>query len=871
MKTTLTLLIFLTLISLNTFAQDSAQWGLPEGAKARLGRGGIFDLKYSPDGARLAVAGSIGVWLYDSATGDPVRLMRRGNIYTARRVAFSPDGRMFSIVRGGLQIWEAVTGELRRTVPAEFGWAWNATFSADGRTLATSEEDVVRLWDTKTGELRHSLRRGREEGFGNVWCLAFSPDGRTLASGHSSLEVRHGTPNGIIRLWDAESGTLQETFGKGISRPQSLAFSPDGRTLAVGHLDSAFGAGSWGWVSLRNAVTGEIKHELWGHAGGVDSLSYSADGRTLASGSMIDKWAPNRGTTVRIWDAATGAHLRSLEAYVWEVRSLALSPDGGTLAVSSWDSRLSLWDTATGTLKRQVEGHSDTISSLAFSPHGGIVAAANRAGGMDSGLAGTVRLWDAVTGAYIYSLEGHKTGITSVAFNPDGRTLASGSWDKTMRVWDAATGGNIRTLEGHTGGINSVAFSPDGETLASAGDEHDRYVCLWDAVTGLHIKTLFGSNAEIISVAFSPDGNTLASATSGEIRLWDTQKWTLKRTLTVSSGDKSLYSVAFSPDGVALGAGGRDAVHLWNAATSAKIRSLHGYQGRDTSIAFSPVGNTLASGSTDNTVRLWDAATGENIRTLEGHAYGVTSVAYSPDGSTLASGSIDGTVLLWEIFPSPDPPEDERPHIVEPPQVMPDVNEDGGVDVQDLVLVAARLGISTEHRSDVNGDGTVNTLDLVLVAGMADDSTVALPTDSNGTEMLRTTQVRGWLGEARRLDLADPAIPRGIDYLENLLEALTPKRTALLPNYPNPFNPETWIPYHLARESVVRISIYSSKGILVRQLDLGLQAEGFYTDKHHAAYWDGRNENGELLASGLYVYVFRAGSYRASRRMAIVR
>ena len=162
-------------------------------------------------------------------------------------------------------------------------------------------------------------------------------------------------------------------------------------------------------------------------------------------------------------------------------------------------------------------------------------------------------------------------------------------------------------------------------------------------------------------------------------------------------------------------------------------------------------------------------------------------------------------------------------------------------------------------------------LDLVLVAGMANDSTDALPMFSNGAMMLRTTQVGEWLEEARRLDFADAAIPRGIEYLEKLLEALTPERTKLLPNYPNPFNPETWIPYQLARDSVVRISIYSSKGILVRHLDLGLQPEGYYTDKHYAAYWDGRNEGGELLASGLYVYVFRAGSYRASRRMAIVR
>ncbi|MDE0300647.1 MAG: dockerin type I domain-containing protein [Candidatus Poribacteria bacterium] len=305
--------------------------------------------------------------------------------------------------------------------------------------------------------------------------------------------------------------------------------------------------------------------------------------------------------------------------------------------------------------------------------------------------------------------------------------------------------------------------------------------------------------------------------------------------------------------------------------TGEQISSLYGYHARNTSVAFSPVDDTLASGNTDNRVRLWDTAAGENIRTIEGHIGDVTSVEFSPDGSTLASGSRDGTVLLWEIFPSPDPPEDEHPQVEVPPQVKPDVNRDGSVDVRDLVLVAGRLGKAAENRADVNGDGTVNILDLVIVAEMIDNEAGAPLVDSAGTEIIRITEVKKWLDEARRFGIADVALLRGIEYLEYLLEALTPERTSLLPNYPNPFNPETWIPYHLARESEVEITIYSSKGILVRQLDLGLQAEGFYTDKHYAAYWDGRNDNGELLASGVYIYVFRAGSYRASRRMAIVR
>ena len=445
-----------------------------------------------------------------------------------------------------------------------------------------------------------------------------------------------------------------------------------------------------------------------------------------------------------------------------------------------------------------------------------------------------------------------------LAFSHDGDTLAVGI-DDTVRLRDAVTGKSKHALSGRRfGAVASLAFSPNGRILASGHrspsvghSSGSTRIRLWDAETG-ELKT---SLTEFLglptSFSFSPDGRTLASGNFywhiagdqwGSISLWDVATWELKLVLnppfTGATKTGGVLSIAYSPDGRTLASG-----HL-----------VYHYFGDEF-----------------GTVRIWDLETGENIRMLDGHTDDVTSVAFSPDGSTLASGSNDGTVLLWEIFPSPDPPEDKHPQVPEPPQVEPDVNEDRVVGVQDLVLVAARLGIAAENRADVNDDGIVNILDLVLVAGLIDNAAGALLLDSYGTKMLRTTEVKEWLEKARRLDFADPAIPRGIEYLENLLEALTPERTALLPNYPNPFNPETWIPYHLARESVVRISVYSAKGILVRQLDLGLQPEGFYTDKNYAAYWDGRNDGGELLASGLYVYVFRAGSYRASRRMAIVR
>ena len=132
-----------------------------------------------------------------------------------------------------------------------------------------------------------------------------------------------------------------------------------------------------------------------------------------------------------------------------------------------------------------------------------------------------------------------------------------------------------------------------------------------------------------------------------------------------------------------------------------------------------------------------------------------------------------------------------------------------------------------------------------------------------------STQVEQWLREARRINLTDPTFQRGILMLEQLLSSLTPKETALLPNYPNPFNPETWIPYQLAEPSDVTVSIYAADGRLVRTLDLGHQPVGLYESRSRAAYWDGRNAFGEPVASGVYFYTLTAGDFTATRKMLI--
>ena len=201
--------------------------------------------------------------------------------------------------------------------------------------------------------------------------------------------------------------------------------------------------------------------------------------------------------------------------------------------------------------------------------------------------------------------------------------------------------------------------------------------------------------------------------------------------------------------------------------------------------------------------------------------------------------------------------------------VEADVNGDGAVTIQDLVFIAARFGQTGKHAADVNKDGIVNIQDLVLVAGALRGAARAPAARSQSLKMLTAAEVQQWLIQAQQLVSTGVPSQRGIAVLEELLAALTPKKSALLPNYPNPFNPETWIPYHLAEPAAVTLCIYSADGKLVRTLALGHQPAGIYQSRSRAAYWDGRNAVGERVASGVYFYTLTAGDFAATGKMLI--
>ena len=210
-----------------------------------------------------------------------------------------------------------------------------------------------------------------------------------------------------------------------------------------------------------------------------------------------------------------------------------------------------------------------------------------------------------------------------------------------------------------------------------------------------------------------------------------------------------------------------------------------------------------------------------------------------------------------------------------------DVNRDGRVSILDLILIAQQLGrrVAANSPVDLNGDGVVSILDLILAARAIGSTTapaapVALNPDligAIGADGIDAAMIEAWIAQAQLEDDGSIAFKQGIENLQNLLTSLIPEETALLANYPNPFNPETWIPYQLAESSEVTLTIYDMNGQLVRRLAVGHQGAGMYQTRSRAAYWDGRNQFGESVASGLYFCTLTAGDFTATRRMLILK
>jgi sugar lactone lactonase YvrE len=277
------------------------------------------------------------------------------------------------------------------------------------------------------------------------------------------------------------------------SRPSAVAFSSDGKLLAVA---------SGSQIGLYDAATGKEIRQLKGHQDTVNAIAFAPGGKSLASASA-DK-------SVRLWDVASGRELQRVDGQ-GNVLAVAFAPDGKSLAWAGEDKLVNLTDPATGRELARCPGHTSTIAALAFSLDGKLLAS----GGKDR----VIRLWNPATGKEVRSIRGHYNRINGLVFSPDGQTLFSASMDSSIRLWEVATGNQVAQLGGWAGEVKALALSPDGKTLASLG--RDYKVRQWELLTFKERRILRWEGNDFASLTLSPDSKLLASGGTGTTVVWD--------------------------------------------------------------------------------------------------------------------------------------------------------------------------------------------------------------------------------------------------------------------------------------------------------------------------------------------------------------
>jgi WD40 repeat protein len=647
---------------------------------ARWGRGQVIDVAYSRDGQLLAVASSVGVFVYASS-GD------RGGQGQSTQV---PDDTLEPIrfIETGAPVWS-----LAFSSAADSGEGLLAGGLADGR---------VRLWRVADGSLVRTLE-GHNYG---VISVAFGPR-------HEELLLASASADRTVRLWRVNDGQTLAILEGHAHVVEQVAFSPATGSqeglLASASMDGTVGLWHVSGCGHESGPCGVLAHTLRGSATTLNSLSFSLDGTLLAAGSAEG--------VVQLWRIAgcapggmpqtaqeCGALLHTLVGPGDGVSAVAFTPRLGSalLAAGGMDGTLQLWDTSACTaatsassespldacarLVKALPVHEGAVNGLAFSPDGDSL--------VTSGLDQTVRVWAVsgcapdlaeTCGAPLRTLEGYSGRVNGVAFSPDGKLLAAGLEGHAAGLWRvsdcltdpksseaAECGPPLHPLGGHTGDVDSVAFSPDGSILATGDSKRvdlgvwDSTVRLWRVSDGVLLQTWPGQRTDMgscavyrHSIAFSPQDGALVASGSHDnlVRLWRASDGQLLRALPGHQG--ALLSVAFSPDGqrLASAAWEDETVQLWDVAGCSRGPEacgtrplvLEGHAGIVLSVAFSPSGELLASGAADGTLRLWRASNGAALHAVTGDAGALLGLAFSPDGKLLASGGVDGSVQVWQV------------------------------------------------------------------------------------------------------------------------------------------------------------------------------------------------------------------------------
>jgi WD40 repeat protein len=660
------LLAFVHTLGAEPPRKDAAGNPLPLGALYRFGDvrwrhgDGISASALSPDGKMLATASKRSVVIWDVKTGERLRQFpcyHGPHHFATPGITFSPDGKRLGYAPCSefACVWDLESGkEVLRLTKDWTGGSALCHFTPDGEEFAVGDGSLkkgrrVVFWDLKSAKEVRSLP---------FFISLLSPDATTYVRIRENHEL---IKNPELLFGDVKTGEEKACWNVATQQNgicNGVAFSPDGKTLAVVHQNKEIQIRTPLAAGVRKTfpVPDSAKHNVSNKDYWEFAVGFSRDGQSL--------YLATHSGAVHRWDLATGRELPTLKGHQGKAVCCHPLPDGKTVLTTGADGLIRRWDAATGRELSEWVGYAGRTRS-AFSPDGRYAAVGDARGRLD--------LWDAKTGKRLRELRREGEAVNNLAFAPDGKSLAVGLASGEVRFWEVPSGREAKTLRWQEKRewtfAHALLFSPDGRFLYMS--DYPSRTWMWEIATG---KVVWRAGGECAS-ALSPDGAALIYASVGP-RLHSRDAATGKArgefrlNSTAPEGLGSVITaLAFAPDGRRLAAAVRDGkVSLCGAPDGSEIRQflavepsqsrfahLFGHGNYVTDLAFSPDGRWLLTGGSDDLVRVWEVATGAEVLRRPAHEGGELRVAFGPGGRTALSSGRDGQAYLWDLRPAPLP------------------------------------------------------------------------------------------------------------------------------------------------------------------------------------------------------------------------